>query len=300
MNRRPLSIIALSLSLAFAAGAHAATTVETVAADAPVVQRDLRASYTKYEYRIPMRDGAKLFTVVYVPKDASKSYPFLLNRTPYSSGVYADGELRYGEDWFPNAIGPSKEFEDAGYIFVKQDVRGRYMSEGKWQEMTPHAKAQRAAGEGQESQDMYDTMEWLLKHVPNNNGKAGIYGISYPGFYTAASIIDSHPSIKAASPQAPVTDLFMGDDSYHGGAFMLAANFGFYANFVEQKNPTTAAEDPRQLRLRRRRRLRLLPEAPDHAEHPGTLTDGSAPTWRRPSSTTPTTSSGRPATSRAT
>jgi predicted acyl esterase len=109
--------------------------------------------------------------------------------------------------------------------------------------MTPHGKAQLAAGEGQESQDMYDTMEWLLKHVPNNNGKAGIYGISYPGFYTAASIIDSHPSIKAASPQAPVTDLFMGDDSYHGGAFMLAANFGFYANFVEQKNPTTGPKN---------------------------------------------------------
>jgi predicted acyl esterase len=104
--------------------------------------------------------------------------------------------------------------------------------------MTPHATPARGAGEGQESQDMYDTMEWLLKHVPNNNGKAGIYGISYPGFYTSASIIDSHPSIKAASPQAPVTDLFMGDDSYHGGAFMLAANFGFYASFTEQQNPT--------------------------------------------------------------
>ena len=243
MNRRRLSIIALSLSLAFAANAQAGTTVETAAADAPAAQRDLRASYTKYEYRIPMRDGAKLFTVVYVPKDASKPYPFLINRTPYSAGVYAEGELRYGEDWYPTQIGPSKEFEDAGYIFVKQDVRGRYMSEGKWVEMTPHVAAKRAGGEGQESQDMFDTMEWLLKHVPNNNGKAGIYGISYPGFYTSASIIDSHPSIKAASPQAPVTDLYMGDDSYHGGAFMLAANFGFYANFVEQKNPTTGAKN---------------------------------------------------------
>ncbi len=247
MNRR-LSIIALSLSLAFAAAAHAGTTAATAgaldsaAADAPA-QRDLRASYTKYEYRIPMRDGTKLFTVVYVPKDASKSYPFLINRTPYSAGVYADGELHYGPDWFPQALGPSKEFEDAGYIFVKQDVRGRYMSEGKWVEMTPHVAARRAPGEGQESQDMYDTMEWLLKNVPNNNGKAGIYGISYPGFYAAASIIDSHPAIKAASPQAPVTDLYMGDDSYHGGAFMLAANFGFYANFVEQQNPTTGPKN---------------------------------------------------------
>jgi putative CocE/NonD family hydrolase len=117
-------------------------------------------------------------------------------------------------------------------------VRGRYMSEGKWQEMTPHVNPARAAGEGQESEDMHDTVEWLLKHVPNNNGKVGIYGISYPGFYTAASIIDAHPAIRAASPQAPVTDLFMGDDSYHGGAFMLAANFGFYSAFTVADNPT--------------------------------------------------------------
>ncbi|WP_371766003.1 CocE/NonD family hydrolase [Massilia sp.] len=224
-------LAALACSALPPAAAHAAD-------DAKPAPRDLRETYTKYEYRIPMRDGTQLFTVVYVPKDASKTYPFLINRTPYSAGVRAEGELHYGEDWFPKQIGPSKEFEDAGYIFVKQDVRGRYMSEGRWQEMTPHVNPQRAAGEGQESQDMYDTMEWLLKHVPNNNGKAGIYGISYPGFYTSASIIDSHPAIKAASPQAPVTDLYMGDDSYHGGAFMLAANFGFYASFTEQRNPT--------------------------------------------------------------
>jgi putative CocE/NonD family hydrolase len=239
MIRRPLPLLSLLVSLAFAAPVVPALAVDNAAdaAQAPA-PRDLRETYTKYEYRIPMRDGARLFTVVYVPKDVSKRYPFLLQRTPYSAGVQADGELHYGQDWFPRTIGPSKEFEDAGYIFVKQDVRGRYMSEGKWVEMTPHGNASRGAGEGQESQDMYDTMEWLLKHVPNNNGKAGILGISYPGFYTSASIIDSHPSIKAASPQAPVTDLFMGDDSYHGGAFMLAANFGFYASFTEQQNPT--------------------------------------------------------------
>ena len=227
-------LVALACSALPPAPVHAAH-AEDNAKPAP---RDLRETYTKYEYRIPMRDGTKLFTAVYVPKDASKTYPFLITRTPYSAGVQADGELHYGVDWFPKQIGPSKELEDAGYIFVKQDVRGRYMSEGKWQEMTPHVNPRRAAGEGQESQDMYDTMEWLLKNVPNNNGKAGIWGISYPGFYTSASIIDSHPAIKAASPQAPVTDLYMGDDSYHGGAFMLAANFGFYASFTEQQNPT--------------------------------------------------------------
>ncbi len=239
MTRRslPARLPLLTLLVALACSALPPAAVHA-AEDAKPAPRDLRETYTKYEYRIRMRDGTRLFTVVYVPKDASKPYPFLINRTPYSAGVQADGELHYGEDWFPKQIGPSKEFEDAGYIFVKQDVRGRYMSEGKWQEMTPHVNPQRAAGEGQESQDMYDTMEWLLKHVPNNNGKAGIWGISYPGFYTSASIIDSHPAIKAASPQAPVTDLYMGDDSYHGGAFMLAANFGFYASFTEQQNPT--------------------------------------------------------------
>jgi hypothetical protein len=236
----PARLPLLTLLVALACSALPPVPVHAAHAEdnAKPAPRDLRETYTKYEYRIPMRDGTKLFTVVYVPKDASKPYPFLINRTPYSAGVQADGELHYGEDWYPKQIGPSKEFEDAGYIFVKQDVRGRYMSEGKWQEMTPHVNPRRAAGEGQESQDMYDTMEWLLKNVPNNNGKAGIWGISYPGFYTSASIIDSHPAIKAASPQAPVTDLFMGDDSYHGGAFMLAANFGFYASFTEQQNPT--------------------------------------------------------------
>ncbi|MFC5476800.1 CocE/NonD family hydrolase [Massilia suwonensis] len=235
--RRPLSLLALSLALAFASSPVLATSAAQEA-DAPAAKRKLSDTYTKYEYRIPMRDGVKLFTTVYVPKDASRPYPFLMTRTPYSAGVHAEGELRYGVQWMPGAIGPSREFEDAGYIFVSQDVRGRYMSEGKWQEMTPHAQAKRAPGEGVESEDMHDTVAWLLKNVPNNNGKVGIYGISYPGFYTAASIIDSHPAIKAASPQAPVTDLYMGDDSYHGGAFMLAANFGFYAAFTEAPNPT--------------------------------------------------------------
>lgn len=236
MFRRPLSVLSLSLMLAFGAGAILPASAAGQA-DAPAAKRSIKDSYTKYEYRIPMRDGVKLFTVVYVPKDTSQSHPFLMQRTPYSAGVNAQGELRYGVDWMPEAIGPSREFEEAGYIFVKQDVRGRYMSEGKWQEMTPHLNAKRAPGEGVESEDMHDTVAWLLKHVPNNNGKVGIYGISYPGFYTAASIIDSHPAIKAASPQAPIADLYMGDDSYHGGAFMLAANFDFYASFTEAPNP---------------------------------------------------------------
>ncbi|MEN3275602.1 MAG: uncharacterized protein V7631_1392 [Massilia sp.] len=246
MNRRSLPLLplaglvatALAIAPACGSGTALAANLAGAAAEAPVQKRSLRDSYTKYEYRIPMRDGVKLFTTVYVPKDASRTYPFLMQRTPYSAGVHAQGELRYGVDWYPEAIGPSREFEEAGYIFVKQDVRGRFMSEGTWQEMTPHGKAKRLAGEGEESQDMYDTVEWLLKNIANHNGRVGIHGISYPGFYTAASIIDSHPAIKAASPQAPIADLYMGDDSYHGGAFMLAANFDFYAAFTSMPNPT--------------------------------------------------------------
>lgn len=196
--------------------------------DAP--EFDIKAHYTKYEYRIPMRDGVRLFTSVYVPKDTSHSYPFLIDRTPYSVSPY-------GEELYRTQLGPSPEFDRAGYIFVFQDVRGRFMSEGKWTEMRPHIDDKKSKQDVDESSDLYDTIDWLLKNVPNNNGNAGIWGISYPGFFTSASIIDSHPALKAASPQAPMTDLFMGDDAYHGGAFMLAANFGFYSFFKPQHNP---------------------------------------------------------------
>src|ERR1700723_882202 len=192
---------------------------------------NVKEHYTKYEFRIPMRDGVHLFTSVYVPKDSSQVYPFLATRTPYSVAPY-------GEDQYPKHLGPSDEFQRAGYIFVYQDVRGRNMSEGTFLEMRPHIDNKKSKDDVDDSSDMYDTVEWLLKNVPNNNGKVGIWGISYPGFYTSASIIDSHPAIKAASPEAPMTDLFMGDDSYHGGAFMLAANFGFYTFFRPQAGPT--------------------------------------------------------------
>jgi putative CocE/NonD family hydrolase len=192
----------------------------------------VKAHYTKYEYRIPMRDGVRLFTAVYVPKDASQSYPFLMDRTPY-------GVAPYGVDQYPKRLGPSDEFEKAGYIFVYQDVRGRYMSEGTFVEMRPHIDHKASPKDVDDASDTYDTIDYVLKHVPNNNGRVGIWGISYPGFYTSASMIDSHPALKAASPQAPMTNLFMGDDSYHGGAFMLDANFGFYVFFKPQDNPTT-------------------------------------------------------------
>jgi uncharacterized protein len=179
----------------------------------------VKAHYTKYEYRIPMRDGVHLFTSVYVPKDTSQSYPFMIDRTPYSVAPY-------GEDQYKKNLGPSDEFEKAGYIFVYQDVRGRYLSEGKFVEMRPHIDDKKSPQDVDDSSDMY------------NNGKAGIWGISYPGFYTSASIIDSHPALKAASPQAPMTNLFKGDDAYHGGAFMLDANFGFYTSFKPFDEPS--------------------------------------------------------------
>ena len=191
----------------------------------------VRAHYTKYEYRIPMRDGKRLFTSVYVPKDTSGGpYPFLMDRTPYNVGPY-------GEDQYPKQLGPSEEFQKAGYIFVYQDVRGRWMSEGEFQEMRPHIDDKKSPQDVDDASDTYDTIDFLLKNVPDNNGKVGIWGISYPGFYTSASIIDSHPALVAASPQAPMTDLFMGDDAYHGGAFMLAANFGFYVSFRPHNEP---------------------------------------------------------------
>lgn len=190
----------------------------------------VKAHYTKYEYKIPMRDGKKLFTSVYVPKDDSQKYPILMDRTPYSVGPY-------GEDAYKKSLGPSEEFQKAGYIFVYQDVRGRYMSEGEFVEMHPHIDEKKSTMDVDDSSDTYDTIEFLLKRVVNNNGKVGIWGISYPGFYTSASIIDSHPALKAASPQAPMTDLFFTDDAYHGGAFMLAANFGFYSSFKPMPEP---------------------------------------------------------------
>ena len=197
------------------------------------MQAFFTAHYTKHEYQVPMRDGVKLYTAVYTPIRGQVSdpgpYPFLMTRTPYSCAPYGPDKVT------PRVTGNQKLLE-GGYILVCQDVRGRWDSEGTWIEMTPSKD-----GKGiDESTDTYDTIDWLLKNIPGNNGKAGIVGISYPGFYTAASMIDSHPALKAASPQAPIIDLWMGDDAYHGGAFMLTGNHSFYAPFfAPQHNPLT-------------------------------------------------------------
>ncbi|WP_247236328.1 CocE/NonD family hydrolase [Telluribacter sp. SYSU D00476] len=192
----------------------------------------IRENYTKAEYSIPMRDGIKLFTIVYTPKDASAGtkYPFLMQRTCYSVAPY-------GPDKYPVRLGPSPHLMREKYIFVYQDVRGRYMSEGVWTNMTPHIPNKKGKNEVDEASDTYDTIEWLLKNVPNNNGRVGQWGISYPGFYTTASSLSEHPALKASSPQAPIADFFF-DDFHHNGVFTQ----GYYLTFpvfgIQHPQPT--------------------------------------------------------------
>ena len=198
---------------------------------------EIKADYTKYEYRIPMRDGKRLFTAVYVPKDPSQPYPILLSRTPYNVKPY-------GTDQYRENLGPSPHFGKAGYIFAFQDVRGRWMSEGDYVNMRPHNPEKKGSAVD-ESSDTYDTIDWLVKNVPNNNGRVGQYGTSYPGFYTACGMIDAHPALKAASPQAPVTDWFIGDDWHHNGALFLPHMFNFMARFDIPRPQPTKKFDPR-------------------------------------------------------
>ena len=188
----------------------------------------VRQNFDKVEAMIPMRDGVRLYTAIYIPRDHSHPYPFLMERTPYSAGPYGDTLYR-------GSLGPNRTLMHEMYIFVYQDVRGRYMSEGQFQEMTP-AIDKKTKKQTDESSDTWDTVDWLLKNVKNNNGKVGIWGISYPGFYASASLPNAHPAIKAVSPQAPVTDEFIGDDANHNGAFFLLDNFDF-DNFFDVKRP---------------------------------------------------------------
>ena len=212
----------------------------------PSSGEEVRARYTKFEYAVPMRDGVKAFTSIYVPKDRSEKYPFLITRTPYSVGPY-------GVDQYRTALGPSEHFQKSGYIFVYQDARGRYMSEGEFQQVRPHIQDKRGNQDVDESTDTWDTIDWLLKNIPGHNGRAGMVGVSQPGFHVAGSIMNSHPALKAASPQAPTADYYMGDDVYHNGAFMLGANFGFYSEFVPRAGTPTPPQPA----------LRFDPRTPD-------------------------------------
>ncbi len=180
----------------------------------------IREHYTKFDYDVPMRDGVHLFTSVYLPREAASPEPIMLLRTPYSIRPY-------GEDEYPATLGPSEQFAREGNIFVYQDVRGRFHSEGKFEEVRPY-KAAKGPRDTDEPSDTWDTIDWLVKHLPNNNGKVGMWGISYPGFYVSEAMIDSHPALVAVSPQAPVGDWFMGDDWHHNGALFLAHAFRWF------------------------------------------------------------------------
>lgn len=179
------------------------------------IKGDYPARYfNKQEVYIEMRDGVKLFTVIYTPKDTSRAYPILMKRTPYSCRPY-------GKENFPEQLGPSKYLMQDGYIFVYQDVRGRWMSEGAYDNMRPHIPNKRDKEDIDESSDTYDTVEWLTKNVGNFNGNVGVWGISYPGFYATTSAVDAHPAVKAVSPQACIGDFYF-DDFHHNGAYILS------------------------------------------------------------------------------
>ncbi|TDE16896.1 CocE/NonD family hydrolase [Dyadobacter psychrotolerans] len=200
----------------------------TNAQNAPAVDTSwVRNNYTKTEHAVAMRDGVKLYTVIYTPKDG-QAYPVLMQRTPYSAGPY-------GENNYRRRLGPNTSLMRDKYIFVYQDARGRYKSEGNFREMTPAIANKKSAKDVDESSDTYDTIEWLLKNT-KTNGNVGIYGISFPGYYSSAALPDAHPALKAVSPQAPMSDEFIGDDCYHNGAFFLMDNFGFYSGFDGPKS----------------------------------------------------------------
>jgi putative CocE/NonD family hydrolase len=179
---------------------------------------------TKMEVYIPMRDGVRLFTSIYTPRDTTQTYPILLRRTPYNS------EPR-GEEAYTPRLSMDADLVEQGYILVFQDVRGRYMSEGEFMDVRPYNPDKKSDQDIDENSDTWDTIDWLVKNVPHNNGRVGISGISYPGFYATMSLPEAHPALKAVSPQAPVTNWFIGDDFHHNGAFFLMDGFRFYSSF---------------------------------------------------------------------
>jgi len=191
-------------------------------------------NYTKKELYIPMRDGVKLFTSILIPKDASEKHPVIFNRTPYSCAPY--GEEKIPAYWY----GYYRYFSRENYIIIKQDVRGRWMSEGEFVDIRPFNPNKKTNKDVDEASDTYDAIDWIIKNIPNNNGNVGVSGISYPGFYSTMAALSGHPALKAVSPQAPVTEWFMGDDFHHNGAFFQMDGFAFYTGFGQPRPaPTT-------------------------------------------------------------
>ena len=194
----------------------------------------LEASYEKASHMVPMRDGVELFTVVYRPREVTEPLPVMLFRTPYSVGPYEPGEYR-------NPLGPSAEFDRAGYIFVFQDVRGQFMSEGEFEVIRPLAPTPKGPATADESTDNYDTIEWVLANVDGHNGRVGQWGISYPGWQTVMGMVDAHPALAASSPQASPADMFIGDDWHHNGAFRIMYAFSWLAGNARRRDGPTDA-----------------------------------------------------------
>jgi len=190
-------------------------------------------NYLKIEQNIPMRDGIKLFTAIYMPKDQSEKHPILITRTPYSCAPY-------GPEYSPRLWERWRYYARENYIIVVQDVRGRWMSEGVFEDVRPFIKDKKSNKDIDEASDTYDAIDWMVKNLPNNNGNVGVFGISYPGFYSTMAAASNHPALKAVSPQAPVTDWFIGDDFHHNGAFFQLDGFAFYSGFGKPRPlPTT-------------------------------------------------------------
>ena len=194
----------------------------------------IRENYYKVERTIAMRDGVKLFTSFYIPRDTTEQHPILLTRTPYSCAPYGTDKWRnFAERYY-------RYYMREGYIIVTQDVRGRWMSEGQFVDVRPFIKDKKTNTDVDEASDTYDAIDWMVKNLPYNNGKVGVFGISYPGFYSTMAAASGHPALKAVSPQAPVTDWFMGDDFHHNGAFFQMDGWAFYSSFGKPRpQPTT-------------------------------------------------------------
>jgi putative CocE/NonD family hydrolase len=223
-----LSLLSLFLLVSLAANA------QTNTLDSAWVKEN----YYKVEKMIPMRDGIKLYTAIYLPRDSSEKHPILMRRTPYSSAPY-------GSNNFPESFWNSyyRLYMRENYIMVVQDVRGKYMSEGSFEDVRPFNPA-KSGTQVDEASDTYDAVDWLVNNLPGNNGKVGAFGISYPGFYATMVALSNHPAVKAVSPQAPVTDWFMGDDFHHNGAFFIMDGFAFYPGFGRPRpKPTTQSAE---------------------------------------------------------
>ncbi len=195
-------------------------------------------NFYKIEKMIPMRDGIKLFTSIYIPKDSLSKHPILMTRTPYGCTPY--GTTKFKPFWLRN----SKIYLKEKYIMVIQDVRGKYMSEGVFEDIRPFIKEKKNKKDIDEASDAYDAIDWLIKNVPTNNGNVGVTGISYPGFYSTMAALSEHPALKAVSPQAPVTNWFVGDDVHHNGAYFVMDDFDFDYSFGQPRPKPTTIEAP--------------------------------------------------------